>query len=143
MPRRPADGGRRPGSGRPWGSDAGRGSASRWGSDRGSGSVLVLVVVAVTVLLTGALGMLVGAQVARSRAQAAADLGALAAAEHLLRGRAGPCAVARDVVERNGAVLASCTVEGGGVVAVRSTAAAPVGDATARASAGPRRAGPG
>lgn len=110
----------------------------RLGEDRGSGSVLVIVVVAVTVLLTGVLGLLAGAQAARGRAQTAADLGALAAAERALRGRPDPCGAARDVVGRNGVTLTSCDVEGGGVVAVRATAGAPVGDATAHARAGPR-----
>lgn len=108
------------------------------GRDRGSGTVLVIAVLAVAVLLVGALGLLAGAQRARARAQSAADLGALAAADRALRGRPDPCGTAGDVVERNGAVLAGCAVEPGAVVAVTATVATAVGEARADARAGPR-----
>ncbi len=100
--------------------------------------MLVLALVGVAVLLAGALGVLAAAQAARVRAQTAADLGALAAAERLLRGRDDPCGVAGTVVARNGAVLAGCAPGPGGVVDVRATVGLPVGEAVATARAGPR-----
>ncbi|MBW0256267.1 histidine kinase, partial [Cellulomonas sp. PS-H5] len=108
--------------------------------DRGSASVLVVGLVGVVVLLAGTLGLLGVVQAARGRAQAAADLAALAAAERRLRGHADPCGLAREVAARNGAALAGCTAVGEGDVHVRTTVRTVVGDAAAEALAGPRRA---
>lgn len=102
--------------------------------------MLIVVLVAVAGLLAGGLGLLAGAQAARGSAQAAADLGALAGASRVLRGSGEGCGIAREVVERNGASLAECVAEGGGVVRVRTAVAFVVGDATASARAGPRNA---
>lgn len=118
----------------------GRPAPERWG-DRGSGSVLVLGLLAVVAVLGGALAMLVGAQAGRSRAQTAADLGAIAGAHATLRGTDDACAVAGLVVRRHGAGLAACEVLSGGRVEVRAVVAVGPGDARASAVAGPRGAG--
>ena len=107
-------------------------------SDRGSGTVLLLALMAAALVVAGLLGLLASAQLARGRAQSAADLGALAGAT-ALRDAAGPeaCAAAAEVVRRNGARLADCADEGSGVVRVRVVVRAAAGDATAGARAGP------
>ncbi|GAA3509357.1 Rv3654c family TadE-like protein [Georgenia daeguensis] len=112
------------------------------GLDRGSGSVLGLALVAVLVVLTLAVVGVARAVHARGTAQAAADLGALAAATalHDLTGPAGdPCAVAGRVVAANGAELTSCRSRGGEVVVSTRVALADGTGLAARASA---RAGP-
>lgn len=118
--------------------------ARRGDPERGSGTVLALALMAVTLVLAAALGLLVGAQGARGQAQAGADLGALAAAAHLVsRGTdAVPdaCAVAAEVAARNGARLASCTSAGAAVVDVTVTRRSTAGTATAHARAGPASA---
>ena len=109
--------------------------------DRGSGTVLLLALVAVTLVVAGMLGLLASAQLARGRAQTAADLGALAGAARLLAGEAGsPCATVADVVRRNGGRLASCVDEGAGVLTVQVVVAGRAGTGTAWARAGPASA---
>ena len=88
--------------------------------DQGSGTVLLLALVAVALVVAAVLGLLASAQLARGRAQSAADLGALAGAAGLLAGHPGdPCATVAEVVRRNGGRLSSCTDEGAGVLTVR------------------------
>ncbi|MBO9555461.1 Rv3654c family TadE-like protein [Cellulomonas sp.] len=114
-------------------------------TERGSGTVLLLGIVAVVLMLGVALSMLVSAQVARARAQSAADLAALAGAAALRDASFGvrvgtvadPCAVAAEVVRRNRARLRSCDDEGAGVLAVGVSTAAGWGTAVATARAGP------
>lgn len=124
--------------------------------DRGSGTVLVLGVAAVVVLVAGLLGVLAASFLGHARAQAAADLAALAAAERLQRHSAfpddaepasapagGPCVLAAAVAERNGGRATRCeTDESGtaafGTVTVQVTVDGPAGAARARARAGPR-----
>ncbi len=126
-----------------------------WGRDDGAATVLVLAAVCLVMLCAGALLGLVQAQSARSTAQAAADLGALAAAEHrrladALGGvvavdAAGPagtaggsvCERARAVVERNDARLTTCAELGAGVVEVGVEVTSAVGTARATSWAGP------
>ena len=116
----------------------GRGGGTR---DDGSGTVLLLALVAVALLVAAMLGLLASAQLARGRAQSAADLGALAGAASMLAGRPGdPCTAATEVVRRNGGRLASCVDEGGGVLTVRVVVASRTGSATASARAGPASA---
>jgi len=115
--------------------------------ERGAGTVVVLALAAVVVLLALALGALGAAQRARGAAQAAADLGALAAATAWRQG-ADPCATATEAVHRNGGQVVACVPEDGGTVGVRASRAAlgpevgswseSLGDATAHARAGPR-----
>ena len=108
---------------------------------RGSASVYVLTAAAV-VLLAGTAATLIGsAVVARHRAAAAADLGALAAAGSAHLGPAEACATAGRVVRANGARLAGCRVEGPDAVvtaAVRPAGpGARWGEAVVSARAGP------
>ncbi|MEZ0448175.1 Rv3654c family TadE-like protein [Cellulomonas sp. ICMP 17802] len=109
--------------------------------DRGSGTVLLLGLMAAVVLVAALLGLLASAQLARGRAQSAADLAALAGAAVLRHESAtGACALADEVARRNGARLVDCTDEGDGVLGVRAVVHAAAGDATAAARAGPSSA---
>ncbi|GAA3557078.1 hypothetical protein GCM10022222_45930 [Amycolatopsis ultiminotia] len=77
---------------------------------------------------------------ARHRAEAAADLGALAAAAHAADGPTTACARAREVADRERAVVTSCRWrDRDAFVEVRSTVAPVPGSPppTARARAGP------
>ena len=113
------------------------------GYDEGSGTVLLLALVAITLVVASLLGLLASAQLARGRAQTAADLGALAGSARLLAGHSGdPCATVAAVVSRNRATLSSCVDEGGGVVVVRVVVPRAGGAATASARAGPSSARP-
>lgn len=114
----------------------------------------MLGLVAVILMLFGGIALLGRAQSARGAAQAAADLGALAAAEHLVEashggfataapGRGAACAVAREVVSANGATLTGCSFLGEGVVRVTTVRAGGLGTASASARAGPAPADPG
>lgn len=114
--------------------------------ERGAGTVVVLAVAAVVVVLALAVAALGAAQRTRGAAQAAADLGALAAAGALRHGL-DPCATAAVAVDRNGAVLSECEPEDGGVVRVAAVRAVGrqaawaglvAGQARAEARAGPR-----
>jgi secretion/DNA translocation related TadE-like protein len=128
---------------RPWAADD---------PERGAGTVLLLGVVAVVLMIGVVLSLLVSAQVARAQAQSAADLAALAGAAALrdavldggpeTSAPGEPCAVAAEVVRRNGARLASCDDEGAGVLAVETRRPAAWGTASARARAGPLGARP-
>ncbi|MDQ6525156.1 flp pilus-assembly TadE/G-like family protein [Nocardioides sp. LHD-245] len=87
---------------------------------RGAATVLTLAMVGVLLLVGAAAGVVGAIVVAQRRAQAAADLAALAAATSLA-GRADhpgrdPCASAAEVAGDNGAELDSCRVEGRDVV---------------------------
>lgn len=86
--------------------------------DRGSASVLVLSLAVVLVLVGAVLVAVGGAVVARHRAQSAADLGALAAAQRALDGEAGACAAAWSVIEAVGARLDGCGLRGTDAVVV-------------------------
>lgn len=110
-------------------------------ADEGSATVTALGVVGVLVVLLTACLALASASVAGHRARSAADLAALAAAQALAGSSAAPCAEASRIAERQGAVVRECRVDGADVelvVAVTPAGAvAKVGDATARARAGP------
>lgn len=97
--------------------------------DRGSATVAVIAALAVLGLVGAA--VVTGSAVAdaSARAQGAADLAALAAAERARDDRAlgrigyaAPCELASTVVAANGAALAECTVSARGVVHVRVSA---------------------
>ncbi|GAB7191613.1 hypothetical protein NUM3379_23210 [Kineococcus sp. NUM-3379] len=111
----------------------------------------MLAVVLVVVLLAGTVAALGSAAAARHRAEAAADLAALAAADVVL-GRAadagGACGRAGRVATAHGALLTSCAVapDGSVTVEVRCTpggAPALLGPASASARAGPGTVAPG
>lgn len=108
--------------------------------ERGSGTVLAaglgLVVLGVMVMLL----LLAQAAVLASRAAAAADLAALAAADALRGVSAGePCLVAAAVAARHDAMLVSCVEGGDQSVEVRTelAAGAILGTAAGHARAGP------
>ncbi len=119
--------------------------------------MLALALAAVIVLVTALVGLLATSTLAHARAQAAADLAALAAGSRVQRttlfgadaeelpglsaGRS-PCDLAAAVVDRNGAQLTSCDVGPRGVVSVAVVIRTPVARVTASARAGPR-GGPG
>lgn len=110
-------------------------------NDEGSGTVILIGLVCVVIVMAAFLGLLASAQSARARAQAAADLAALAAASRLLPLGAGdPCGIAGQTASRNGGRLAVCEDEGGGVVRVRVVVSTQVGAASAEARAGPASA---
>ena len=108
--------------------------------DAGSATVWVLATGIVLVLAAVAFAMAGAATVARHRAQAAADLAALAGALLAGDGEEAACQRAADVSARNGARLADCRLEGFDVVvAVEVAPARIVGIGVARGAA---RAGP-
>lgn len=109
--------------------------------ERGSASVWVLGV-GLAVVAVGVFGASIGAAVvARHKAQAAADLGALAAAVHALEGREAACAEAAAIITANGGRMVSCQVDGleatVGAEADAAGLAASFDPAVAKARAGP------
>ena len=115
---------------------------SRVSGERGSATVWVVALAGVLAAI-GVAAVLVGAAVVgRHRATTAADLAALAAAEHAVRGAPGACAAAGEVAGANGARLTACTVGDGAVVEVAVAVPVRLGPlgvsrAGARARAGP------
>lgn len=106
---------------------------------RGVAVVLVLGMIAVLTTLALIAGAAIALVVAHRKAQAAADLAALAGATDLQAGRDG-CSAAQRIAVSNGAVVASCAVEGAEVVVtVVVTASGLLGgrELRARARAGP------
>lgn len=89
-------------------------------SERGNVSLLVLAVVGLAFLLCVAVAHLGGAVVEKSRAEAAADAAALAAADGLALGRpvAAACDSARRIASDNGASLLTCDRRDAGVIVV-------------------------
>jgi secretion/DNA translocation related TadE-like protein len=90
-------------------------------------------------------GATVGAaHLAQHRAQAAADLGALAGAARAPQGQAAACVRAAELVAANGGRLTGCTLDGLDltvmVEAALPPAAGPARPAVATARAGPVRA---
>ncbi len=79
--------------------------------ERGAATVLVVAMAAVVLLVGCAVAGAVGLVVEHRRAQAAADLAALAAAQALQRG-GDACREAAGLATRNGARLAGCEVHG-------------------------------
>lgn len=105
---------------------------------RDSGVMTTWAAIACAALLVAVLGLahLGAAVVARHRAQAAADLAALAAATALRDGFPA-CESGSDLAARNGATLAACHEVGGGDVYVEVEVPVLSASATARAKAGP------
>ncbi len=81
--------------------------------DEGSATVVSLALVLLLSLLCVALVLVGSAILERQRAQAAADLAALAAATRFWSGPDAACSRARAVATRNGALLVRCLVLGG------------------------------
>ncbi|MBX6750926.1 MAG: flp pilus-assembly TadE/G-like family protein [Micromonosporaceae bacterium] len=108
--------------------------------DRGAASVWVLAVGLAVIVVAQALVVIGSATVARHRAQAAADLAALAAAMKVLDGESAACARAAEVSARNGASLVACRLDGFDVIVtveVAVTGTPPWGAARRSARAGP------
>ncbi|KUL39081.1 Rv3654c family TadE-like protein [Actinoplanes awajinensis] len=106
--------------------------------ERGAASIFVLAVGLLLVAAGMAGAMVVAARVAGHSARNAADLAALAAAQHAIEGSGPACAAAARYAAANGARLAACQVTGLEVVVraeVPVTSLAAV--ATAAARAGP------
>nr|WP_318813401.1 Rv3654c family TadE-like protein [Streptomyces scabiei] len=112
------------------------GSVGSLRSDRGSATVWAVGAIAALCAVFGAVLMLGQAVVIRHQAAAAADLAALAAADHWMKGSAGACATAQRVVKAQGGRLVRCEVEG---EISDITAVSDLGPLTAEARA---RAGP-
>lgn len=109
------------------------------GDEHGAASVLALALVAVLVLAAVAAAGAVGIVLAHRRAQSAADLAALAAAQALQRGE-DPCAAAGTIAQAHRTRLTSCGMDGEIVVVTASVELPPVlggSAASGRARAGP------
>lgn len=119
----------------------GEGAARR---EAGSATVLMLAVLGVGLVMLTVVLALGGAVLARHRAQAGADLAALAAAGRAWVTGAPDCAVAARVAEADGGRLAACQGLGSGVVEVRVEVRARLGirGALTGTAEGRARAGP-
>jgi len=117
------------------------GSAHRGGTDDGVATVWAAITVAVVVAVLAAMLGMVAAVGGRHRAEAAADLAALAAAAHAVRGEAEACGRAARAATGTGGRLVLCRVRGGEAVVEVEVAlrVAVLGGVTARGRA---RAGP-
>ena len=80
--------------------------------ERGAATVLVVAMAGVLMFVMTGLAAAGGLVAAQRRAQAAADLAALAGASHL----DDACARAREVALANGGTLGACQVDGNNVV---------------------------
>ena len=108
--------------------------------DHGSGTVLALALGMVVLMGAVVIAMLGQAATMSSRAAAAADLAALAAADAARGITSGdPCAVAGEIARRHEAKVLSCAEGPGNTVQVRTQLAAGTvfGSATGLARAGP------
>lgn len=113
----------------------------RVGADHGSATVWVLAAGLVVLLVATTLAGVGAATVARHRAQAAADLAALAAALRAFEGESVACSRASDMTGRNGARLVACRLEGFDAIVTVAAGWGPGGggwgEAQASARAGP------
>ncbi|MFD5634635.1 Rv3654c family TadE-like protein, partial [Streptomyces sp. NPDC127077] len=116
-----------------WCVSSGRGSAS---SDRGSATVWTVGAVAVLCAVFGAVLSMGQAVVVRHRAAGAADLAALAAADHWSDGGTAACARADRVARAQSARLVRCEVEGQISDVTASSGTGPI-TAEVRSRAGP------
>ncbi|WP_239676441.1 Rv3654c family TadE-like protein [Natronosporangium hydrolyticum] len=112
--------------------------------DRGSAS-LWLLAVGLMLLAAGLAGAAIGdAQLARHRAQSAADLGVLAGAARAHYGAELACARAEELIFANGGVLRECRLVGLELTVTVEVVATVAGrPATAVARAGPLQSAPG
>jgi secretion/DNA translocation related TadE-like protein len=113
--------------------------------DRGSASIWVLGIALAVVSLAVSVAWAAGVLIAHHRAQAAADLGALAGAPYAVQGLPAACAAAGRVVEANAARMVDCGLVGLDIMITVETQSfgrpgRPMVFATARA--GPERTGP-
>lgn len=103
---------RAPGRDAPDRAAADRDAADRDAADRGVATVWAATAVAVLIGVLVAMLDLASAVTARHRAEAAADLAALAAATQAVRGSAPACAAARDAAGGTGARMVLCRLQG-------------------------------
>ena len=113
---------------------------ARGRGEAGAATLLVLAMAGVLLLVGAALGVVQAMVVAHRKAQAAADLAALAGASAAARGHP-PCEAAATVARLNGSQLVGCQ-ESAGDVTVEVVVSGPhwlgqQGDLTAEARAGP------
>ncbi|MFH8381255.1 Rv3654c family TadE-like protein [Kitasatospora sp. NPDC018058] len=114
-------------------------SAGGYGPDAGSATVWLLALAMLGTAVFAAT-IAVGAVVAaRHRAESAADLAALAAADRLLLEADGGCGRAAGIAAAQGAALVSCAVDRS-ADAVEVVAEVPVGGLPVRLPVGPARA---
>nr|WP_309297872.1 Rv3654c family TadE-like protein [Mycobacterium kiyosense] len=111
--------------------------------ERGSATVFAAFLVAGLLCLTAAGVCLGSAVVARHRAQAAADLAALAGAERLPQGYAAACASATSLARQMRVGDVRCAADDLDIVVTVEVPAVLAGVARASARAGPVRTGPG
>ncbi|MEU6801527.1 Rv3654c family TadE-like protein [Streptomyces neyagawaensis] len=111
-------------------------------SDRGSATVWVVGVLVVLCAVFGAVLAIGQVVVIRHRAAGAADLAALAAADHWMKGGEGACATADRVARAQGSRIVSCEVEGE-IADVTAASGTGLLTAEARARAGPPMSAPG
>ncbi|WP_010532716.1 Rv3654c family TadE-like protein [Brachybacterium squillarum] len=102
-----------------------------------TGAAGVLAWTGAMITALAGLGLLGTGLLAESRAETAADLSSLAAADALATGSADPCAVAREAAARNDAVLHACERREWDVLVRIEVDAGVLGTATARSRAGP------
>jgi secretion/DNA translocation related TadE-like protein len=107
--------------------------------DRGSASIWLLCVGFVVIAFGMAGALAAAGATARHRAQAAADLGALAGARDAVDGSSAACARAARIVEANGARMTACRLDGLDVIVVAELRLAGVGTAAGTSRAGPVR----
>jgi len=105
--------------------------------DRGSASIWLLCAGAVVIAVGLAGALAAAAATARHRAQAAADLGALAGARYAVAGGAVACAHAGAIVEANGARMTGCHLDGLDLVVIVELPVAGLGTVHGTARAGP------
>ncbi|MFJ7047122.1 Rv3654c family TadE-like protein [Streptomyces sp. NPDC101112] len=111
-------------------------------SDRGSATAWVVGVLVVLCAVFGAVLAMGQAVVIRHRAAGAADLAALAAADHWMKGGEGACTTADRVARAQGSRIVSCEVEGE-IADVTAASGTGLLTAEARARAGPPMSAPG
>lgn len=82
------------------------------GSDEGSGTISGIALIAVAAVMLGVVGVVGNLLLCLHRAQNIADISAVAAATVLYEQSAEPCSIAERTASGNGAMLASCEVDG-------------------------------
>lgn len=111
-------------------------------SDAGFSTVMALGLIVVILAVGGVMATLVAVSATRHRAEAIADLAALAAAQHSLEGPDAACGVARRLARAQQGVLLECLLDGFDAVVLVGVAppgrAASFGLVKGRARAGRR-----
>ncbi|WSJ01992.1 flp pilus-assembly TadE/G-like family protein [Nocardia sp. NBC_01329] len=111
------------------------------GGDAGSATVTACLALVALIVMSALIVQLGAAVVARHRAQAAADLAALAAAGELWNGAEAGCAAAESLVQRTGAGLVRCEIDGWDAV-ISIEEKVPLGPFGTRSIRAVARAGP-